>query len=720
MPDWTYRTVLRPLLFRFPPATARDLSLTTIGALGRSRLGSLVIDFLGHMRADRRLETRVLGQVFPTAVGLGAGVDSDGIATAGLAQFGFGFVELGPVTVEPIAASTTITRDLKREAITLPDPAPNPGVAVLARRLARDSRPGLPLLARLAVAPAALPDEATRDVRRLILQLGHYVDALVLNTPRVAATAGWDDRAYCAHLQSVVQAVREIRPDQCLILCVPPEMDDSAYRRWVGPGHEAGLAGVVVDGSVPGDAGRRVLGAPARATVRDAVRRLRSQFGPDLAILAGGGVHEPVHALDLLDEGATLVAIESGLVFGGPGLPKRINDALLFADCTRRRSASAAEDERLVARDEAGRPGSSPSHGVVAFSDQRAARTHEGLMRGFAEEGETTRAPEQNWFWTLLMGLGMLVGSTLALEIAATHVVLPYDETFVGLSRAQLSAVNPRLLPFMAHDRVALAGTMMTIGILYTSLAAIGLRRGLHWAQVAVQLSASAGFASFFLFLGFGYFDPFHAFVTVVLFQFLLLMVHSRLAPPGPIPPPSLYNNRSWLLGLWGQLLHVAQAIAFVAAGTTIAIVGATEVFVPEDLEFMQTTADTLRSVSPRLVPLIAHDRASFGGMIVASGLCFLGVALWGFRRGARWVWWTLLLAGIPGYACAIGVHYVVGYENLWHLTPAFAGLTVFIIAQVLSYPYLGGSDPALLDAWHERATRRDVPSLQTATGTLP
>ena len=203
----------------------------------------------------------------------------------------------------------------------------------------------------------------------------------------------------------------------------------------------------------------------------------------------------------------------------------------------------------------------------------------------------------------------------------------------------------------MAHDRISLAGTMMTIGILYTSLAAIGMRRGLHWAQVAVQLSACAGFGTFFLFLGFGYFDPFHAFVTAVLFQFLLLMIHSRLAPPTPIPPPGLHNDRRWRLGLWGQLLHVAQAIAFLAAGATIALVGVTEVFVPEDLEFMQTTAESLRSVGPRLVPLIAHDRASFGGMLVASGLCFLGVALWGFRRGERWVWWTLLLAGIPGYA---------------------------------------------------------------------
>ena len=36
-------------------------------------------------------------------------------------------------------------------------------------------------------------------------------------------------------------------------------------------------------------------------------------------------------ALDLLGAGADLVQVDSGLVFGGPGLPKRINEAVLFA-----------------------------------------------------------------------------------------------------------------------------------------------------------------------------------------------------------------------------------------------------------------------------------------------------------------------------------------------------------------------------------------------------
>jgi len=44
---------------------------------------------------------------------------------------------------------------------------------------------------------------------------------------------------------------------------------------------------------------------------------------------------------------------------------------------------------------------------------------------------------------------------------------------------------------------------------MYCGLSWFGVRRGLHWARVAVEASAFVGFASFFLFLGFGYFDPF-------------------------------------------------------------------------------------------------------------------------------------------------------------------------------------------------------------------
>src|SRR5262249_6499447 len=157
-------------------------------------------------------------------------------------------------------------------------------------------------------------------------------------------------------------------------------------------------------------------------------------------------------------------------------------------------------------------------------------RANEALL-SLEHSGESLQArgverlAKMTWFWAFLMGLGMLIGSALALAIAATRVVLPYDEAFVGMTRDHIAAINPRLLGFMTHDRVSLAGVMTTLGVLYCGLSLFGIRRGAHWAAVTVLASASVGFASFFLFLGFGYLDTLHAFVTGVLFQFLLLAI---------------------------------------------------------------------------------------------------------------------------------------------------------------------------------------------------
>ena len=70
MPDWSYRTMFRPLFFCLPAVKARDLCLASIGTLARLPFGSAVIDFLGHMRPPAELGRSYLGIQFPTAVGL--------------------------------------------------------------------------------------------------------------------------------------------------------------------------------------------------------------------------------------------------------------------------------------------------------------------------------------------------------------------------------------------------------------------------------------------------------------------------------------------------------------------------------------------------------------------------------------------------------------------------------------------------------------------------
>jgi hypothetical protein len=223
------------------------------------------------------------------------------------------------------------------------------------------------------------------------------------------------------------------------------------------------IDGVLIVGTVAAGS-QHAIGWRAREPAAQLVSALRAIFDrQQLAIIAGGGLHEPLHGLAFFAAGADLALIDSGLVFSGPGLIKRINEAII------------AEQVRV---------------GVPA-SD------------GLLPDGITSPA-RFAWFWIWLMGLAMFFGGILALGIAGTRVVLPYDEHFVGLTRAQLDAINPRLLAFMTHDRGTLAGTMLAVGILYSGLGWHAVRRGYHWAWVAVLASALTGFFSFFSFFGFG------------------------------------------------------------------------------------------------------------------------------------------------------------------------------------------------------------------------
>ena len=97
--------------------------------------------------------------------------------------------------------------------------------------------------------------------------------------------------------------------------------------------------------------------------------------------------------------------------------------------------------------------------------------------------------------------------------------------------------------------------------------------------------------------------------------------------------------------------------------------VGMTWVFVPQDLEFMGVQPTELQSVSSRLIPLIAHDRAGFGGAICTPGLlCFFVFGAPDLRES---FWQVLCFSGVVGFASAIGIHPVVGYNSLFHLAPA-------------------------------------------------
>ncbi len=290
----------------------------------------------------------------------------------------------------------------------------------------------------------------------------------------------------------------------------------------------------------------------------------------------------------------------------------------------------------------------------------------------------------------IFAGLCLVMAGGFALFLSVTRSFLPHDVHYLGLTAEQLCGVQScRIVYFMFHDRVSFGGALIALGSLYIWLAAFPLRDGEAWAWWLFTVSGIAGFASFLAYLGYGYLDTWHGAATLLLIPcFIAGLVKSRaqLKPSTNIkalfrPGTSIRWSSSFGIG---RALLLVTAAGMIAGGLTVMIVGMTRVFVPQDLIFIGMAEENFRTVSPRLVPLIAHDRAGFGGAICTTGIVVLFCVWCGKPRKS--LWQVLCFAGIVGFTTAIAVHPAVGYVDLVHLAPALLGAASFLTGIVLCY----------------------------------
>lgn len=489
MPDWSYQTLFRPLLFRLPARLSRSLTLQSIGLLSRLPSGSFVIRTLGHMELSPLLERSITGISVHSPIGLSGSVDPQGTAHRALAQFGFGFIEQGPVTVNPIRMQARIENDSAVETIRYPSYFENVGVERVAERM---KKPGhqLPQFVRITPMPDSSPKQALQEFRTMISKLelsgaaaGFYIDIF----------SGSRDLESSLAILKGIHTLKNFRniTERPFFLYVPTEFPNDKLIALLNKQDASIWSGVVIGEAIrDGDCEEVRVGRDSKPPTLDKIRSLRSHFPTSLIIKAGGGVHEPQDALDLMQAGANYVMLHSGLVYAGPGLPKRINEAIIY---------------------------------------EQVRHTAEPNVQPFWKY----------WGYMCLLGIGMIVGGILAWIIAKTTVLLPYDLDFLGMTASEIHLVNHRILHFMSHDRITLAGTMISIGILYYQLAKYGLKHNQHWAKTALMTSGIFGFSSFFLYLGYGYFDPLHALAAAVLFHYSFFLCAKKQI--SQIVIPSIY-----------------------------------------------------------------------------------------------------------------------------------------------------------------------------------
>jgi hypothetical protein len=287
-----------------------------------------------------------------------------------------------------------------------------------------------------------------------------------------------------------------------------------------------------------------------------------------------------------------------------------------------------------------------------------------------------------------LTGAALFASGGFAIFQSLTGHLLPHDSHALGMDAEALTrAANAHLTMFMFHDRVAFGGTLLAIGSAYWWLSEFPLKQRQSWAWWAFAISGLTGFASFLAYLGYGYLDTWHAVATIVLLPIFL----GGLWQSAKLIPNRLQIEQAWRTDLpaqsgterYGRYILQSCALGLVLAGATIVVVGMTTVFVPQDLAFMALTRDQIGAITPMLIPVIAHDRAGFGGGLLSCGLLILIMT----RHAplTRSFLEVTTLMGLFGFGAALGVHVAIGYLDFVHLAPAYAGVSLFLAGIALS-----------------------------------
>jgi len=312
-----------------------------------------------------------------------------------------------------------------------------------------------------------------------------------------------------------------------------------------------------------------------------------------------------------------------------------------------------------------------------------AAEDSIGLLAALVGDGRPLLA---------LVALGLILSGLFALFLSATGAFLPHDVAFLGMQPRDLCALDQcRIVHFLFHDRVAFGGTLMAIGTLYLWLLAFPLSRGEEWAWWILLLSGTIGFLSFLAYLIYGYLDSWHAVASAGLLPlFVAGLIKTRHLLPAqrqswrsllsPASPLTLKTRAGF-----GRACLLFVGIGMALAGSVIILLGSTIVFVPQDITFLGSTAAQLNAINPHLIPLIAHDRAGFGGGLASCGLTVF-LILWK-SSPSRALWQAILVAGLTGFGCAIGVHYPMHYVIVSHLVPAWTGAVIYAAGVLCLYP---------------------------------
>ncbi|MDO6743978.1 quinone-dependent dihydroorotate dehydrogenase [Tenacibaculum soleae] len=340
-----YKILIRPIFFLFDPEKIHYFTFSLVKFMTKIPFVASIFRGLYQVN-DKKLERNLFGLTFKNPVGLAAGFDKNAVLYNELANFGFGFVEIGTVTPKGQAGNP------KKRLFRLKDDQGiinrmgfnNEGLAIAIEQL-KKNKGKIIIGGNIGKNTDTAPENYTEDYVACFKGLHPYVDYFVLNVscPNVGSHAKLDDVEYLQELITEVQQLNNKEAVQKpILLKIAPDLNNQQLDEIIELVAKTKIDGVIASNTSVnrdnlkaskerlqeiGNGG--VSGQPVKEKSTKVIKYLADNSNKAFPIIGVGGIHSEKNALEKIEAGADLVQIYTGFIYEGPSLVKRINKAIL-------------------------------------------------------------------------------------------------------------------------------------------------------------------------------------------------------------------------------------------------------------------------------------------------------------------------------------------------------------------------------------------------------
>ncbi|EAQ48980.1 quinone-dependent dihydroorotate dehydrogenase [Leeuwenhoekiella blandensis] len=333
-----YKSIVRPLLFKFDPEGVHHFSFRSIKLL--SKLGLTRLAKSSFQVEDKALEREVFGLKFKNPVGLAAGFDKDAKLYQELSDFGFGFVEIGTLTPKPQPGNPKkrLFRLKEDQAIINRMGFNNGGVEAAVTRLKKNKN--VLIGGNIGKNKVTPNEEAFNDYKICFEALYDYVDYFVVNvsSPNTPNLRALQDKEPLTKLLAGLQELNKLKGGKPILLKIAPDLTDEQLLDIIDIVKTTQIAGVIATNTTISREGLKsenkeetggLSGKPLKDRSTEVIRFLSVKSNKAFPIIGVGGIHSAADALEKLEAGASLIQLYTGFIYEGPELIKRINQEIL-------------------------------------------------------------------------------------------------------------------------------------------------------------------------------------------------------------------------------------------------------------------------------------------------------------------------------------------------------------------------------------------------------